>query len=350
MENLSRERKVLITGHQGFIGPVVIKQLKEAGYYTIGADIGYFKECTSYEDTFAVPDVEINADLRAFPYDILDEVGSIVHLAGLSNDPIGDFDPDLTHEINLESSKRLSDEAKLRGVERFLFASSCSIYGKANNIDLLDETSAFNPVSAYAKSKVEFEYYLNNLASDSFSPVFLRNSTAYGVSNRTRIDLVVNNLIGWAVMTGKINILSDGKAWRPIVHIEDIAHANICVLNSSTADIHNEAFNIGRLDCNYSVFEIAQKINQFFPECSVNILGKDKSDPRSYKVDFNKSHQRLNGFKPSWSLEKGIDQIKQWYASIDLEEDLMTSRKYIRLQQLKHLIYTKTINNRLEFK
>ena len=247
---------VLITGHQGFIGPVMIGVFKKAGHTVTGLDIGYFKECTVSGSSLALPDYEIVRDIRAVREDDFKGIDAVVHLSALSNDPMGALKPELTYDINLTASVRAAELAKAAGVSRFIFASSCSIYGAAGTSGALDESATFNPVSAYAISKVKTEAALRAMAGDNFSPVYLRNATAYGVSAPTRLDLVLNNLMACAYVTGKIRVLSDGTPWRPLVHIEDISRAALAAVEGDRAAVHNQPFNIGRGDCSQTQYTL----------------------------------------------------------------------------------------------
>jgi nucleoside-diphosphate-sugar epimerase len=337
---------VLVTGNQGFIGPVLVKLARQAGHTVTGLDIGYFADCLPQNTTDILPDRQIVRDIREVTPGDLEGIDAVVHLAGLSNDPMGALNPDLTFDINLEATARLGELAKAAGVSRFVFASSCSIYGAAGS-DALDETAAFNPVSAYAVSKVRSEERLSALASETFSPVYLRNATAYGVSPRTRFDLVVNNLAGWAHTAGIIKVMSDGTPWRPLVHIEDISRAALAAISAPRDTIHNEAFNIGRNDANYQVRDIAQAVKSAFPQASLEITGETGGDPRSYRVDFTKAATRLPGFKPQWTLEDGVNEIAGWLGNNGLQDESFDTRLFIRLKQLKYGLETGALDQDL---
>jgi nucleoside-diphosphate-sugar epimerase len=331
---------LLITGNQGFIGPILVRLAKEAGHNVTGLDIGYFEDCVAGSMPEVKPDRQIVRDIRDVKAADLDGVDAIVHLAGLSNDPMGALNADLTYDINLEATARLGELARDAGVTRFAFASSCSIYGAAGNEGALDETAPFNPVSAYAVSKVKSEERLAALANENFSPIFLRNATAYGVSPRTRFDLVVNNLSGWAHTAGIIKVMSDGTPWRPLVHIEDISRAALAAVSARREAIHNQAFNIGRNDANYQVRDIAEAVKKAFPDANLEITGETGGDPRSYKVDFTKALTKLPGFEPQWTLEKGVDEIARWLRNNGLQDGSFDTRLFIRLKQLKYAMET----------
>lgn len=339
--------RVMITGHGGYIGPVAVRLFESAGHDVIGLDVGYFTDCVSGD--VPAPHRERQVDLREISPSDLEGIDAVVHLAALSNDPLGKINPRLTHEINFQGGLRLARIAKAAGVRRFAFASSCSIYGAAGGQDRLDETAPFAPVSAYALSKVQMEAALQALADEDFSPVYLRNATAFGVSPRMRFDLVLNNLVAWAKTTRVVRVLSDGTPWRPLVHIEDIALAALCAVEAPREAVHDQAFNIGRADCNYQVREIADAVAEQVPEARVEITGETGGDPRSYRVDFSKALTGLPGFTPKWDLRAGVREIVRW---IDGEDAPRTaeeaeSRRFVRLKQLRHLIDTHAVDDSL---
>lgn len=340
--------KVLVTGHLGYIGPVLLRLLKEAGHTVTGLDSGYFSDCLVAGDTETQPDRTILRDLRQIEPGDVEGHDAIVHLAGLSNDPLGQVDPSLTKNINSLATVRLAEMAKRLGVSRFVFASSCSLYGAAGDSEApLTEEATFNPVSAYAVSKVECEQALSAMADASFAPVYLRNATAYGVSPRLRFDLVLNNLMAWARTTGVVRVLSDGSPLRPLVHIEDISRAAVCALEAPTAAIHNQAFNIGRNDANYRVRDIAEAVVARAPGSELLITGETAGDLRSYRVDFTKAATKLPGFAAQWTLEKGADELYRWFDTHKATEQEFQSRLYIRLAQLKHLMAAGKLDSQL---
>ena len=340
--------RVLITGHQGFIGPVMIEKFKNAGHHVTGLDVGYFRECTVAGRALTAPDREIVRDIRDVATDDFQGIDAVVHLSALSNDPMGALSPELTYDINLKASIRAAEAAKMAGVQRFIFASSCSIYGAAGTAGALNETASFNPVSAYAVSKVKTEEALRGMADKDFSPIYMRNATAYGVSARTRLDLVLNNLMACAHATGQIRVLSDGTPWRPLVHIEDIALAALCAAQAPRDLVHNEAFNVGRADCNYQVRDIAEMVKKFVPEAELVITGENGGDSRSYQVDFSKVLGSLPGFKPQWTLEKGAKELDQWLRDGGLGgETSYETRRFIRLKQLRYLMENHLVDKSL---
>jgi nucleoside-diphosphate-sugar epimerase len=325
--------KVLVTGHLGYIGVEAVTVLRAAGHEVVGLDIGFFNDC----DFAAPPDPipEIKVDLRDVKPSDLKGLDAVVHLAALSNDPLGDLNPNITYDINQHASVRLAQAAKDAGVSRFLFSSSCSLYG-AGGDGFLDETAAFNPVTPYGESKILVEQALSSLADDTFTPMYLRNATAYGVSRRLRGDIVVNNLVGHAVTTGKVLLQSDGTPWRPLVHIRDIIAAAVAGLTAPKAAIHNQAFNIGRNGENYRIRDVANLVAEVVPDCEVTFAPGASADTRNYRVDFTKAETKLPGFKPSWTLRAGIEELYKAYKRSLTAEDWAGPR-YFRLKTVKGL-------------
>jgi nucleoside-diphosphate-sugar epimerase len=305
------------------------------GHHVTGLDVGYFKDCIARPDAEGPPDIQIDRDIRDVAAADLEGVDAVIHLAGLSNDPMGELNPGLTYAINLEGALRLARLARAAGTQRFVFASSCSIYGAAGEAGILNETAPLEPVSAYAVSKARCEEGLLALAGADFSPVFMRNATAYGLGPRPRFDLVVNNLAGWAHTAGVVKVMSDGTPWRPLVHIEDIALAALCAAEAPRKAVHGEAFNIGRADANYQVRDIAEAVQAAFPAATLDITGETGGDPRSYRVDFTKALERLPGFSPSWTLQRGVAEVAAWLKGQGLKDEAFDSRLFIRLKQLR---------------
>jgi len=338
--------RVLVTGHHGYIGSVLCPLLLERGHDVVGFDTEYFSD---YE--FLPPEAkvkELRGDVREIERADLEGCDAVVHLAALSNDPMGKLDARLTDDINHKASVRLARLAREAGASRFVFSSSCSTYG-AGSDDILDETAEFRPVSAYAVSKVDTERGLAELASDSFSPVYLRNATAYGLSPRMRADLVVANFVGWAVTTGEIRIMSDGTPWRPIVHIRDISAAMAAALEAPRQSIHNVAFNIGRDQENYRVREIADVVARVVPGTRIVYAGTGEPDKRSYRVSFAKVARELPGFRPEWDVEKGAREIYQAFRQHALTPEEFAGRHLIRLEQLRYLMDTSKIDSDLRW-
>jgi nucleoside-diphosphate-sugar epimerase len=339
--------RLLVTGNQGFIGPVLTGMAQARGHAVTGLDVGYFEGCVSRPQADARADRQILRDIRDVGAADLEGVDAIIHLAGLSNDPMGALDAQLTYDINLDGTLNLARLAKAAGVSRFVFASSCSIYGAAGGGAALDETAPLEPVSAYAISKARSEEGLSALADAAFSPVFMRNATAYGLGPRPRFDLVVNNLAGWAFTTGVVRVMSDGSPWRPLTHIEDIALAAICACEAPRETVHNQAFNIGRTDANYQVKDIAQAVQAALPSSQLEITGETGGDPRSYRVDFSKALNGLPGFAPQWTLERGVAEVAGWLKAEGLKGQAFDSRLFIRLKQLQYKMDTGALDQRL---
>jgi nucleoside-diphosphate-sugar epimerase len=325
-----------VTGNKGFIGPVLTRLAQGRGHHVTGLDIGYFESCVSRPQADGPAGRQIVRDIRDVIAADLDGIDAIIHLAGLSNDPMGELNPGLTYAINLEGTLNLARLAKAAGVARFVFASSCSIYGAAGGAGMLDETAPLEPVSAYAISKARSEAGLLALADADFSPVFMRNATAYGLGPRPRFDLVVNNLAGWAFTTGVVRVMSDGTPWRPLVHIEDISLAAVCAAEAPRDAVHGQAFNIGRSDANYRVKDIAQAVLAAFPQARLDITGETGGDPRSYRVDFAKALTTLPGFAPIWTLERGVAEVAAWLKAEGLGDEAFDSRLFVRLKQLRY--------------
>ncbi len=330
-------KKVIVTGHNGFIGTHLVRLLKESGFYVIGIDTNYFGDECKFSDPIK-PDREIIKDTRLIDENDLKGAYAICHLAALSNDPMGALNEQLTHEINHIASVEIARKAKEVGVEKYIFSASCSMYGIADGDKALDETAPFAPVTAYAVSKVNTEKDVLPMASDDFAVTFLRNATAFGVSPKLRIDLVVNNLVGWAMTTGQIRIMSDGTPWRPLVHAEDIARAFIAVIESPKEIVNRKSFNVGLNSENYQVKDIAKLVGEVVPNCKVVITGEHGSDSRSYRVDFTKIQNELNVFSPKWKLIDGIEDIYKNYLKFGMNEEYFNGRYFIRLKQLEYLI------------
>ena len=327
--------KVLVTGSLGYIGTILVPMLIKEGHEVVGLDSDLYERCTF---SGAIPDHECRImDVRDVRSEDLEGFDAIIHLAGLSNDPLGDYCPELTEEINEKASIRLAQLAKGNGVKRFLFASSCSNYGAAG-ANFLTEEAAFNPVTPYGISKVRVEQALSKMADENFSPIFIRASTAYGHSPRIRFDLVTNNLTAWAFTTGSVHLKSDGTPWRPIVHVEDISRAYIAALHAPRELIHNEAFNIGTTTENYQIREIAELVKEIVPGCEIGFAPDAAPDKRCYRVDCNKIARVLHEFKPQWTARRGIQQLYEEYKKVGLSLDEFEGPKFKRIAHIKELI------------
>ncbi|MBZ0298018.1 MAG: SDR family oxidoreductase [Anaerolineae bacterium] len=339
--------RILVTGHDGYIGSVMVPLLLREGYAVVGLDSNLFHECVFGDEVPTVP--AIRKDIRDVTERDLEGFDAVLHLAALSNDPLGNLNPDLTYDINFRGALHLAELARAAGVPRFLFSSSCSTYGAAGEA-ILDETATFNPVTPYGKSKSMVEAEVSKLATDDFSPVFLRNATAYGVSARMRFDLVLNNLVAWAVTTGQVYIKSDGTPWRPIVHIEDISRAFIAVLEAPRETIHNQAFNVGRNDENYQVRDIAEIVRQTVPGCHVEYAPGGEPDKRSYRVSFDKINACLPNFKPQWDARKGAQELYEAYQQVGLSLDDFEGKRYRRIDHIKGLLESGKLDDTLRWK
>ncbi|MCU0949501.1 MAG: SDR family oxidoreductase [Burkholderiaceae bacterium] len=328
---------VIVTGHKGFIGTVMVPMLQAAGHKVRGIDSDLYRNST-YGPAPA-PVEEIIKDVRDLEKSDLEGADAVVHLAALSNDVLGDLNPDITYEINHKASVRIAEMARDAGVPRFVFASSCSMYGAAGDA-VLDETAEFNPVTAYAISKVLVERDVRELANDRFSPVFMRNATAYGVSPRIRFDLVINNLVAWAYTTGLVRMISDGTPWRPLVHIEDISRAVVAALAAPREAIHNQAFNVGSSAETYQIKTLAEMVMRAVPESRIEFAGGAGPDKRNYKVNFDKYAAAFPAHLPTWSAERGVRAIYDTYRRVGLNKDDYEGPQYKRIAQLKHLLAT----------
>ena len=301
---------ILVTGHRGYIGPHLIKLLKDAGHGVTGVDIGYFEGC-SWEP-LPPADKEIHADFRSLTEKDLQGYDAVCHLAAISNDPMGDLDEKLTYDTNRDGSIELARRAKNAGVPKFLFSGSCSVYGKGETLDL-DENAKFNPVSAYAVSKVDTEKNVAPMADKNFSPAFLRNATAYGHSPNLRIDLVANNLLACAIARGDIRIMSDGTPWRPLVHCHDIARAFLLFAEAPREKIHNQSVNIGANKQNYQVRDVGDAVQRLVPSATVVYTGEVGPDPRNYRVKFDKLYSMFPDFRLKYNLQSGLEELLKKY-------------------------------------
>jgi nucleoside-diphosphate-sugar epimerase len=339
--------KILLTGSRGYIGSVMAPFLVRAGHEVVGVDTDLYRRSSfgGWKDT-----IETRVkDVRALEARDLAGFDAVIHLAALSNDPLGDLNPQLTYDINHLASVRLAALAKEAGVTRFAFASSCSNYGAAGDAPV-NEESELNPVTAYGESKVRVERDVIKLADGAFSPTFLRCATAYGVSPRLRFDIVLNNLVAWAFTSGKVMLKSDGSPWRPIVHIEDISRAFLAVLTVPRERVHAQAFNIGRDDQNYRIREIAQIVKETVPGCEIAFADDAGPDKRNYRADFSKVARVLPEFQPQWDARKGARQLYDAYRAIGLVLSDFEGPRYRRIDQIKQLMSTGELGNDLRWR
>ena len=333
--------RVLVTGTEGYLGSLLAPELVRHGYEVVGLDTGFYKERMLYRDGQVTP-LTLAKDLRQVESEDLKGVDAVVHMAELSNDPAGQLAPTITYDINHKGSVYLAELARKAGVKRFIYMSSCSVYGVAEGADVTEE-SPVNPQTAYAICKTLVERDVRPLAKAGFSPTFMRNATAYGASPRMRFDIVLNNLSGLAWTTKEIKMTSDGTPWRPLVHGLDIARAIIAVLQAPTEAIHNETFNVGDTDHNYRVREIAETVGNIFTGCRVS-FGSPGEDNRSYRVSFGKIRKHLPGFACAWNARRGAEQLYSLFNRIDMTREVFEFRTFTRLKQLEYLIRTQQID------
>jgi nucleoside-diphosphate-sugar epimerase len=337
--------RVLVTGHDGYIGSVLVPFLLEAGHEVTGLDSSLYEGCDLLPPRAQVPGLRL--DVRDVTSSHLEGFDAVVHLAALSNDPLGALDPSLTREINFEATVALARAAREAGVRRFVFASSCSMYGTAEADVPVAEEAPLRPLTAYAESKVRAEAALVDLVDDAFAPVLMRNATAYGASPRMRVDLVLNNLVGWALTTGKVRILSDGTPWRPLVHVEDISRATLAVLEAPHELVAGEAFNVGADAENYQVRDLAEIVRHALPGCAVEYAGSGEPDPRSYRVDFRKLARAFPKLDLTWTASRGAVEIRDALRAGGLTREMFEGPRYTRLKQLEALLGDGRLDARL---
>lgn len=324
--------KVFVTGHRGYIGSHLVDVLKQEGHTVVGCDVGLFDGC-GWEPVVG-PDRELVKDTRAIEAADLDGCECVMHLAAISNDPMGALDAQLTLDVNRDASIRLAKLAKQAGVPRYLFAGSCSVYGKGDKLDL-DESDPLNPLTAYARSKIETEKAVSELADDSFSPAYLRNSTAYGHSPMLRVDLVVNNLLGSALAYGEIRIQSDGTPWRPLIHCRDIARAFVAFARAPRSAVHDRAVNVGANSQNYQVRDVANEVRRLVPSAKIAYTGEVGADPRNYRVRFDLLDELLPDFKLQYDLASGVEELHRKMVEHGFSRSDFEGDRFVRLRTLR---------------
>jgi nucleoside-diphosphate-sugar epimerase len=324
--------KIFVTGHLGYIGTQLVDVLMEEGHEVTGCDLNLFRGCEWRPRT--APHRELIQDLRTLSPEDLAGHDAVMHLGAISNDPMGDLDGALTEEVNLNGTVRLAEAAKRAGVPRFLFAGSCSVYGKGVNLDVSEE-DAVAPLTVYARSKIESEQRVSELANDAFTPVFLRNATAYGDSPMLRLDLVVNNLLASALAYGEIRIMSDGSPWRPLIHCRDIARAFVALARAPRPMVHNQVINVGANSENYQVRDVADAVQELLPRARITYTGEVGSDPRNYRVNFDRLYRLLPDFELEYDVPRGLEELHRSMVSNRFDKEMFESDRFIRIRTLQ---------------
>ena len=341
--------RILVTGHKGYIGTVMVPLLTAAGHQVVGLDSDLYAQCTFGDEARIQEIPELKKDIRDIVRADVEGFEAIIHLAGLSNDPLANLNPGLTYEINHAASVRMAQLAKAVGVKKYIFSSSCSNYGAAGE-DWVDEESDLKPLTPYGIAKVLVEQDVKKLGDSNFCPVFARNATAYGFSPRLRFDLVLNNLVAWAFSTGKVHLKSDGTAWRPLVHVEDIARAFIAILEAPCERVHNQAFNIGQTTENYQIRELAEIVTETVPGSRVEFAEGASSDQRCYRVNCDKLAQMLPGFKPKWNVRLGAKELYDTFQKYGLRLEEFEGPRYKRVAHINKMLETGRLDETLRWK
>lgn len=341
------KKRVLVTGHLGYIGSVMTRFLQDRGYEVTGLDNGYFSDCILGPTPQEFP--AIRKDLRDVTENDLKGFYAIVHLAAICNDPLGNLNADWTYDINHKGSVALAKKAKNAGVERFLFSSSCSMHGKSLAEKVTEQTPV-HPLTPYGESKIKAEEEIGQLADDSFCPSYLRNGTVYGVSPRMRLDIVLNNLVGWAYTTGHVKIMTDGSPWRPVIHVEDVCLAFSLVLEAQKEKVSNQAFHVGSNKQNFRVKDLAEIAKKTVPGCALEYVNEPSADQRTYIADFSKLENTFPAFKPKWDPESGARQLHSAYQECRLQAEDMSGNRYVRLNRIKKLITEGQLDDTLRWK